>query len=413
MNRNRLLRCLSLILSLLLCAAVPTGCYARGDTADTTDAAAAVATGGADTTAPQTEPVTEPEPEPVRVSFVAAGDNVVHPGIYMDARNRAGGGSEDFDFLPMYEEVRDTISAADIAFINQETLMCGSSFGYSGYPQFNSPQKLGYDLAEVGFDVVTIANNHMADKAAAGLEATISFWKTKLADRVLMIGGYENEADYDTVRTIERNGVTIAFLAYTYGTNGLTLYNTDCVAPYLDEEDIIRQTTLAKSASDAVVVSVHWGDDSVQQVTDKQKYYAQLFADCGVNVILGHHPHLIQPVTVLTGAAGNQTLCIYSLGNFISEMADAYNMVGGLFSFELCIAPTGKVTFENVLFTPTVFYYSMSYMNTHVYFMKNYSEQLMQSHGVANYGGYRSFETLLQYTRDIMGQTYLPAWMYE
>ena len=153
---------------------------------------------------------------PRRVSFAAVGDNVIHPGIYIDAAERAAaaGQGREYDFRPMYENIRAQISQADLAFINQETLMAGASFGYSGYPTFNSPQQLGYDLCEIGFDVVSIANNHMADKGAAGLEATITFWKS-LSEQITMIGGYMNQADYDTPRVIEKNGIKIAFLAYS------------------------------------------------------------------------------------------------------------------------------------------------------------------------------------------------------
>lgn len=366
----------------------------------------------------ETEEVTEEETtapeEEKRISFVCAGDNVIHPGIYLDAAERAqqSGSSKEYDFLPMYEEVADLIRGADVSFINQETLMCGAAFGYSGYPQFNSPQQLGNDLCELGFDVVAIANNHMCDKGADGLAGTISFWKS-LSDRTLMIGGYENEADYNTVRLIERDGVKIAFLAYTYGTNGLTLYNTDIVVPYLNEEDILRQTTMAKEQADMVIVSMHWGDDSVQAVTEKQRYYAQLLADCGVDVIIGHHPHLIQPIEWFEGRTGNRTLCIFSLGNLLSEMAEAHNMVGGFLTFDAVYA--GKKTrIENVVFLPTVFFFNSRYHGTHVYFMENFSEELAGKHGVAwCYQNPISYEEMKSYTRSIIGREFLPDWINE
>ena len=356
---------------------------------------------------------------PRRVSFAAVGDNVIHPGIYIDAAERAAaaGQGREYDFRPMYENIRAQISQADLAFINQETLMAGASFGYSGYPTFNSPQQLGYDLCEIGFDVVSIANNHMADKGAAGLEATITFWKS-LSEQITMIGGYMNQADYDTPRVIEKNGIKIAFLAYTYGSNGLSIYNTQAILPYLSEETVRRQVTTAKEVADVVIVSAHWGDDNGQPINEKQRSFSQLFADLGVDVILGHHPHLIQPIAWLNGSDGHRTLCFYSLGNLLSEMDAAKNMVGGIASFDIVLQGQ-HVQIENVLFTPTVFFFNARYRDTKLYYMEDCTETLLQKHWCAvsakgrftPYGSFTEPVTLAKltdYTKQIIPAAFLP-----
>ena len=381
-----------------------------------TDAFSADTTSADTSSAPDT--TAEPTPEK-RVTFIAAGDNVIHPGIYIDARERAAalGQGRAYDFRPMYENVREKIATADIAFINQETLMAGQGFELSGYPTFNSPQELGYDLCEVGFDVVSIANNHMADKGAAGLEATIAFWKS-LSDRALMIGGYENEADYNTVRTLEKNGVRFAFLAYTYGTNGLSVYNTDAVLPYLDKATVQKQVAAAKAAADVVIVSAHWGDDNGQPVNETQKTYAKLFASLGVDVIIGHHPHLIQPIEWIEGEEGHKTLCFYSLGNFLSEMDSAKNMVGGLAGFEIVLRG-GAVSVENVTFTPTVFFFNARYRDTKVFYMTEFTDADLAKHWCVcspkgrftPYGSYSeqiTMQKLIEYTKGIIDARYLP-----
>ena len=317
----------------------------------------------------------------------------------------------------MYENIRAQISQADLAFINQETLMAGASFGYSGYPTFNSPQQLGYDLCEIGFDVVSIANNHMADKGAAGLEATITFWKS-LSEQITMIGGYMNQADYDTPRVIEKNGIKIAFLAYTYGSNGLSIYNTQAILPYLSEETVRRQVTTAKEVADVVIVSAHWGDDNGQPINEKQRSFSQLFADLGVDVILGHHPHLIQPIAWLNGSDGHRTLCFYSLGNLLSEMDAAKNMVGGIASFDIVLQGQ-HVQIENVLFTPTVFFFNARYRDTKLYYMEDCTETLLQKHWCAvsakgrftPYGSFTEPVTLAKltdYTKQIIPAAFLP-----
>lgn len=268
------------------------------------------------------------------VSFLGCGDNIIYKGNVKEAASNAKAGGRTYNFKPTYALVADRIEKADIAFINQETVMAGDGYELSYYPMFNSPQDVGYDLQELGFDVVGIANNHMLDKGAKGLEKTIAFWKNM--EGVLLIGGYDSREDYDTVRVLEKNGIKIAFLAYTYGTNGLTkAASSPVVIPYINEDDITRQVAAAKNAADAVIVSVHWGDEGSFKPNDAQKRTAQLFADCGVTAIIGHHPHVIQPVEWITGKNGNKTLCVYSLGNFAAEQAYDYNMVGGMISFDL------------------------------------------------------------------------------
>ncbi len=344
-------------------------------------------------------------PEDVRLSFVAAGDNVIHPGIYMDAADRAASTDKAYDFKPMYREIAERIAAADIAFINQETLMAGESYGYSGYPLFNSPQQLGEDLEELGFDIVNIANNHMLDKRADGLASTIQFWKSR---NVTMIGGYETADDYDRIRIIEREGIKIALLSYTYGTNSLTLPASSPMAiPYLNDEDIIRQTALAREKADLVFVSVHWGEENLFTTVREQEHYAQLMADCGVDVIIGHHPHVIQKIDWLDGEKGNRTLCIYSLGNLLSMMAKGYNMLGGLMTFDI-VRENGDYSIENPVFLPTVFHYDQRFRETCVYYLEDYTEELASQHGVQRYGNTLSLSALKQYLTQYIDAAFLP-----
>ena len=143
--------------------------------------------------------------------------------------------------------------------------MGGAELGYSGYPQFNSPQDLGLDLIDIGFDVVNIANNHMCDKGTAGLAGTIDFWNSQ---DILMIGGYTDADDYDDIRVLEYNGVKIAFLSYTYGTNGISLpSSSELIIPYINDDDIIRQCELASERADFVIASVHWGNENQTTVS--------------------------------------------------------------------------------------------------------------------------------------------------
>jgi len=368
----------------------------------------------------ETTPVTEAETEPPediikKVSFMGVGDNIIYYGNVREAQLNANnnGSPRSYDFKSSYSDLTPYIEAADIAFINQETLMCGDGYEFSYYPRFNGPQDLGYDLCELGFDVVNIANNHMIDKGESGLKATIDFWHQMMKDYdVTMIGGYTDRDDYFTPRVIESNGIEIAFLSYTYFTNYLYLPETSpLVAPYLDESVIASQVSAAKEVADLVIVSVHWGDENTFTPNDTQKHYAKLFADCGVDVILGHHPHVIQPIEWIEGENGNKTLCVYSLGNIMAEQAYDYNMVGGIINFDIVQINDDSPTIQNVLFTPTVFDHSLSFYNNHIYIMENYTSEQASAHGIGYYGNYTSLETLRAYVTKTIDKQFLPEYL--
>ncbi len=329
-------------------------------------------------------PVTSEERAPTyeKVTFIGCGDNIIYYGNVRDAASLSDG-TRKYNFKPTFEPVKDKIQNADIAFINQETVMAGEGYDLSYYPRFNSPRDIGYDLVELGYDVVNIANNHMLDKGATGLSNTIDFWKQQ---NCLMIGGYENSDDYDTIRTMEKNGINIAFLSYTYFTNGLSKPASSPLAiPYTNDRDIIRQTALAKKQSEFIIASVHWGDEGSFKPNAEQKRIAQLLADCGVDVIIGHHPHVIQPIEWIYDKDGNKTLCVYSLGNFAAEQEFAYNMVGGIIEFDIISKNDEKPFVENVIFNPTVFHFNSKFYQNTVYPMQEYTEELANAHGVRTY----------------------------
>ncbi|MBQ7983951.1 MAG: CapA family protein, partial [Clostridia bacterium] len=218
-------------------AAADPSVYAAVTEAPPAESGAADTQGETVTEEPQTSGVSEE----ARISFVAVGDNILHSAIMEDAANHAGDG-EEYDFTYIYDNVRDVISAADVAFVNQETLLGGKSLGYYGYPNFNGPQEAGDALVDAGFDIVCIATNHMCDMNEAGLLGTIEYWEEQ---PVTLIGGYRNAEDYENIRVHEKDGVKIALLAYTYDpytTNGMKLpVSSELITPIYNEEVIRRQ----------------------------------------------------------------------------------------------------------------------------------------------------------------------------
>ena len=365
---------------------------------------------------PESEPEPDPEPEPepprkffsdVNVSFLAMGDNLIHENIHMDASYR-GTADKTYDFLPMYQDVAGAIASADVSFINQETVMAGAEWGYTGWPCFNCPQQLGLDMTALGIDVVNLANNHMLDKTADGLASTIAFWDTQ---PVLTIGAYKDEEDAARIRTIERDGVVFAWLAYTLHTNGIVkAASSPLVIPYIDDGLILSDLARAKEAGDFVIVSIHWGDENTQTPTDEQVRLARLIADGGADVILGHHSHTLQPVEWLETDRG-RTLCIYSLGNFVSGMSRPVNMVGGLFRFNVVSDADGRLVPSDPVLEPTVFYYGMDWFRTHVYMLYDYTPEIAATHGLAISGYTLTPDAARQIVTNAIDPEFLPDWM--
>lgn len=365
-------------------------------------------------------PVTEPEDKyaNVDISFIAAGDNLIHANLYLDAERR-GNAEKRHDFLPLYQNVAPLISAADFAYINQETVMAGEEYGYSAWPCFNSPQQLGIDLVEVGFDIISVANNHLLDKGESGYRSTLDFWHSQ---PVTMIGGYYNAEDMANIRTIEKDGVTIALLSYTYGddpngmylgTNGIRLpWNSEMVVPYTTDELLKSDLARAEIIADFTIVSIHWGLEGSQSIIPEQERLAQLLADNGADVILGSHSHTLQPLTwIKSQTTGKDVLCIYSLGNFVSGQKGLVNMVGGLLSFSVKGDGDDGLCVTDVLFTPTVTYYDAGWYSTNIYLMDQYTNEVAATHGIQYQTAYLSPEMARQYVTNVIPLEYLPDYM--
>ncbi len=332
---------------------------------------------------PDPNPAPTPDPDPARVSVLAAGDVIIHEAVYREALSRGGG---SYDFLPLFSGVADTIAAADISFVNFECPIAGDSFGASGYPHFNAPSAAGDAIVALGFDVVNIANNHMLDMdgTTTGLANTLSYWKSK---PVLTIGGY-TRGDYDELRIVERGGMKIAFLSYTYGTNegSINSKSPDLLIPTMEESTMLRQLKAAREGADAVIVSLHWGEETtvaynVTRATSEQKRLARLLAENGADVILGHHPHALQQVERITAGDGREALCYYSLGNFISTQYPYTNLIGGFASFALARGEDGSVRVEEPRLIPHITYYTKNRDGLQVMLLSDFTPQLAELHG--------------------------------
>lgn len=345
----------------------------------------------------ESDAAVEPDvPKETRISFVAVGDNIPHDSVIKTAKDDASSG-EEYDFSKIYAGIADEIAAADIAFINQESPVGGKELGIAGYPNFNAPQEMVEELIDVGFDVFAIANNHMLDKGEKGYKNTVEYFNSL---PITMVGGY-TKSDYDNVRIVEEEGVKIAFLSYTtlinYGHINDISNSSSYIIPYANTADITRQVGIAKEQADVVIVSMHWGSEGEFGATTEQTKYAKLCADLGVDVVIGHHPHVVGGVEWLSGESGNKTLVAYSLGNFCSSQLYVKNMVGEMLGFDIVKDVDGSISIENPYVEGVVCHYKTDtskkdnqnlYVryDVRMYMMRDYTEELAKNHGSQNWG---------------------------
>lgn len=342
------------------------------------------------------------------VSFVGVGDNLIHDTVYKDAEKEDG----SYDFTKMYADIKDEVKDSDIAFINQETVLGGTQLGLSGYPTFNSPTEIAKNLEMIGFNLVNLATNHCLDKYESGISNELAaFSETEM----IVNGVYTSQEAYEQIPTFKKKGITFSFLAYTYGTNGIEAPNPYNVS-YFSDEKITSDVAKAKEISDVVIVSAHWGDENTFAPNDYQKHYAQLFADLKVDVVIGTHPHTIQPVEWVNGAEGNQTLVVYSLGNFIGGMLTTDNAIGGMISFDFVKdAKTEEISVEHVKWTPTIIHFEGNQNNIlaerynyKVYQVKNYTDELANKHVLNGFeGNVVSLDYINTKTKEVISEEYI------
>lgn len=334
----------------------------------------------ATTSATTTEP---PEPEYYTVHLVCAGDNLIHSSIYNQAKRRAkANGDEDgYDFSYVYERVEHYIKDADLAILNQETIVT-DEIEPSDYPRFCSPGDLGRHMIDIGFDVFSMSNNHVLDHGEEGLLATLRFWDSQ--EGIVRYGAYRDEADMNNIRTVTVNNVTFAFLGYTEHTNGLSLPSgSPCRVTYLSELDLIeQQVRRADEIADVVVVSPHFGKEISNEVTESQRETAKKLVEWGADLIIGTQPHTAQELGFIERSDGTKGFCFYCLGNFVSAQADPKALVGIL--GDLCVTKnslTGEITFVNVKAIPIITQYGGNYHQIHIVPYAEYTEDELRAHG--------------------------------
>ena len=296
---------------------------------------------------PIEEPPSEPEPTVTTASIYAIGDVLLHDSVYNAARV-----NDEYVFDPSFEQVAPILERADLAIANQESMIGGSEIGLSSYPAFNSPFEIGDALQRAGIDLVTTANNHTLDRGVRAIENSIGHWNEI---GMPYTGSFLSAEDKANIRTLTANEISFSFLAYTYGTNGV-IPKQPYHVNYIDLEQMRPEIEKAEQTTDLTVVSLHFGTEYETLPNESQTELAQTLSDLGVDIIIGHHPHVLQPPKMLEGADGNQTFVVYSLGNFLSGQQGDDRNTGGIIGIDVVKTTKDDVsTFElkNPMFYPT------------------------------------------------------------
>jgi hypothetical protein len=260
------------------------------------------------------------------ISFVATGDWIAHDTINAQAKKSDG----SYDYLPMVAELQPYIAKSDIRFCNDPILNGGKDLGITGYPKFNSPTDFVTDMGKFGCNLVNIASNHSFDFTQANITASVDAWKT-VPSTLAVAGENSSPAEHDAVHYFTVKGVKFAFLAYTTYINNESPVQNDYGVNVFSTSFAGSQIAAAKAAGAKVIIaSMRWGTEYSTTVTSEQQKDAQWLADQGVQIVLGHGSHELQPSQELTASSGTKTIVWYSLGNFLNTQIPAETLFNGM-----------------------------------------------------------------------------------
>ncbi len=313
------------------------------------------------------------------ISLIAVGDNLIQSAIIDSCKQ-----GEGYDFSPIYSNVEKYIKQSDIAVINQETLLGGSDYEISGQAPFNSPTEVGDAAINAGFNVFTTATDHVMDMGIQGVNSQIDYFNRH--GEVVFTGTNKDENESNSIKYIEKNGIKIAVLNYTFGTNGISVpEDKKYLVNMLDDKKKLQaDVKKAQKQTDFVIVFAHWGTEYSKEISSYQESYVKLFSELGVDAVIGTNPQVLEPVKwVENEKTGKKMLVYYSLGCFVSHRLDKDALVGAM--AEIKIKRTnGKTNITSAKATPLITHFSASdgVTSFSVYKFSDYTDSLAQSHVV-------------------------------
>lgn len=278
-------------------------------------------------------------------SFAGAGDVLVHDHLYEDLATENG-----YDFVTPVQEVSPYLKKKDLVFLNQETPIGGEALGLSGYPNFNSPVETADMHEAFGTDIVSNANNHTLDKKEEGILRTIDLFEKK---GIEYVGANKSREDAERDRILEVNGIKVGFLGYTYGTNGMPVpEGKDYLVNLIDGSPINQDIEELDEKVDLLIVSMHQGVEYEEHPRKEHRQQMLEMTEHGADVVLGHHPHVLQPIEINETEDGREAVIAYSLGNFFSAQQSLETKLGGVIGFDVT-KQGGETSVDDVEFMPT------------------------------------------------------------
>lgn len=282
---------------------------------------------------------------PDTATLIFFGDAMQHQ-MQFDRAKQLGTKDNPYNFDACFELVAPAVKDADYAVVNLE-LPLGGGTDYSGYPMFSAPDSYAVALKNAGFDLFLTANNHSLDRSDRGVRRTLDVLDSLKVDH---IGTYHDAAERAKLVPFikEINGMKVGLLNYTYGTNGLKA-NSGAEISYINRDQIKKEIEATRKAgADIIIANMHWGVEYVMNENSEQRSLADFLLGEGVEIVIGSHPHVVQPMKVVTNeTTGDRSLVVYSLGNFISNMTKANTRGGVLARVVIERDENGKVKFKN------------------------------------------------------------------
>ena len=338
------------------------------------------------------------------ITLMMVGDVLLHTPV-SDSGKLADG---SYDYNHLFTHVKSETKAADIALVNQEVILGGTELGLSGYPCFNGAYEVGDALVNNGFDIILHATNHTLDKGEKGVRNCLDFWKTNYP-AIKVAGINESQSDQDSQIVItEQKGIRIAVLNYTYGTNGIEVpKDAPYLVNYIDKDKIKQDVELAKTMSDFIVVCPHWGIEYQHTQSEEQGNLAQYLSDIGVDLVIGTHPHVIEPVEWITGTDGKQTLVYYSLGNFVNATSGtgdgvADRMLGAMAKVTIKRQENGEAEIISHEAIPIVSHLKSGVQGITVYPLNEYTPELEAENEIVKQDPNFSIEYITNMWNDVM-----------
>lgn len=328
-----------------------------------------------------------------RVTIAMVGDVLLHTPVSDSGIMEDG----SYNYSHLFMHVKEDISSADLAIVNQEVILGGTELGLSGYPAFNGAYEVGDAISDAGFDVVLHATNHALDKGKSGIINCRNYWSESHPE-IGVIGINTSREQQDAIYIKEVNGIRIAILNYTYGTNGIPMPSD---MPYavnmLDREKIADDVRRAKENADFVIVCPHWGTEYTHTEDSEQINYAMYLAELGVDLVIGTHPHVIQPVKWIESSNGNRMLVYYSIGNFINATSEygrgvADRMIGAMANVTIEKTPDQTTAIADYSVTPLVTQMLSGRGRITTYKLSDYSQNLASQNEIIGRDSVFSYE---------------------